>query len=193
MSRRPIWFVVEEICVIIAALMNPYGCANKMSRFEALRDAYALPTDVKPGRTEILRAAVQGIYENFVLFMETPVWSFKDLDGLDMPYISIGRIEGGEFRLGKAEDFAVSSEGVNFSINIVIDEAVDQFPKAHIHFCLTVDEHDGALTVTSHSAASGPVVFTGADFTPVSQHLHEIFCSELAAFKSMHPPVALTT
>ncbi|WP_139348060.1 MULTISPECIES: hypothetical protein [Pseudomonas] len=191
-TGRRTGFFVTHICVSIRLLNQPNGCAEEMSRFGALREKYTLPSNVEQGRAEALRSAVQGIYENLVLFLEIPTWSFTDLDGQQMPYISVGRLEGGEFRLGTVEDLVVGLNGMNFSINVVIDEAVDQFPKAHIHFSFTVNEQNGELTVISHSAASGPAVFTGDDFTPISQHLYEVMRGELAVFQGSSVSIAAT-
>ena len=165
----------------------------KMSRFVALRGEYALPVNVKAGRIEILRAAAQGIYDNLIQYLELPIWSFTDIDGQQMPYVSVGSIEGEQFRLRNVSDFVAGAHGLSFAINIVFDEAVDQFPKAFILFMLTVDEQNDVLTVTSHSTTKGPVVFTGSDFTPISAHIHEILCTELLIFKGLPTPVELTS
>jgi hypothetical protein len=154
-----------------------------MSRYEALRNGYAAPVAPQLGRTLILRKAAQGILDNLVLFLELPTWSFTDLDGQQMPYVSVGRIEGGEFRLGTIEDFVATGNGLSFSLNVVVDEAADKFPKAHIIFSFTVDDNDGVLTVFNHSADGGPFIIKDLDFTAVSEHIYKVLHSELLDFK----------
>ena len=154
-----------------------------MSRYVALRDGYAVPVAPQLGRTLILRKAVQGVFDNLVLFLELPTWSFTDLDGQQMPYVSVGRIEGGEFRLRTIDDFVAKGDGLSFSLNVVLDEAVDKFPKAHIFFSFTVDDNKGVLTVVSHSADGGPFIIKDFDFTPVSEHIYKVIHSELVNFK----------
>lgn len=153
-----------------------------MSKYAALRREYAFPTPRKLGDTPRLRRAAQGLLDNLTLFLDLPIRCFTDLDGLEMPYLSLGRIENGQFRLGKIEDFVAWYDGLNFTINIVLDKAADQFPKAYICFNFTVDEQDGALTVISHSAPGGPFIINESDFTPVSEHIYNVIRTELASF-----------
>jgi len=153
-----------------------------MSNYATLRHKYLLAVDRNLRRTPILRKAAQGIIESLDLFLDLPIKSFTDLDGLEMPYLSLGRIEVDQFRPSQIENFVAGNDGLMFSIHIVLDEAADLFPKAYICFNFTVDETNGILTVTSHSAVGGPFIINGSDFSPVSEHIYNVVLAELGTF-----------
>ncbi|MNG18778.1 hypothetical protein D3C84_1028730 [compost metagenome] len=107
-------------------------------------------------------------------------------------YLTIGSIEVKKLRPVKAEDVIFGNDVLMFSIHVVLNEVVEQRPKAGIYFSFTIDQCDGVLIVVSHAAPADPFVIKGSDFSPISEYIYKAVRAQVDAFSKLPVVVELT-